>query len=273
METQKNAAASNPKSPQAMNNASAAASTLFLGQSGETWDLWVILSLVLAIAAALAVAFATTGSVVAHKREAAAAEQALGKYKLEAAGKVADAETAGIAAGTLAGNAQAAVDAAKVQIAQAKAKAAEADARAAEASLALEKFKAPRSLTPAQLDQLTEALSSYAGVPFDFSIQPSAETIDLMTQIGGALKKAGLRWEPNKTPVPFLQPGIPAAGIVAFSGFAVQYDTAKEAEWELPARAIWHALEGFGLKIRSTRIVDGKETPDAIHLYIGEKPH
>ena len=57
-----------------MNSTSAAASTLVLGQSGEAWDMWVIFSLVLAFAAALAVAAATTGSVVAHKRESRAAE-------------------------------------------------------------------------------------------------------------------------------------------------------------------------------------------------------
>jgi hypothetical protein len=74
-----------------INNANAAASTLFLGQNGEFWDFWLITSVVFAALAAIAIGVTTTGSIVSHKREAAASEGALAKYKLDTAKDIADA--------------------------------------------------------------------------------------------------------------------------------------------------------------------------------------
>jgi hypothetical protein len=68
----------------------------------------------------------TAGSVVVHKREASAASKALEQYKLDTANKVADATTAGIAAGEKAGHAQADVDATKIELAKQQTKTEEA---------------------------------------------------------------------------------------------------------------------------------------------------
>ena len=61
---------------------------------------------------------------------------------------------------------------------------AEATARAVEAQLALEKFKAPRSLTVAQKKVISDKLAKFAGMPFDFSVNPQPEPQALMAQIG-----------------------------------------------------------------------------------------
>jgi hypothetical protein len=74
-----------------ISNANAAASTLFLGHSGEWWDFWLIISVIIAALAATAIGVATVGSIVSHKRGAAAAEQALNLYKLETEEKIAEA--------------------------------------------------------------------------------------------------------------------------------------------------------------------------------------
>jgi hypothetical protein len=104
---------------QAMNATDVATSTaLLLGQDGDWWDFWMMASLIFVAVGAIAGAAFTTGSVLVHKREAAAASAALERYKLETAGKVAEATSAGIAAGEQAGHAQADVDAAKVELAK-----------------------------------------------------------------------------------------------------------------------------------------------------------
>ena len=74
----------------------------------------------------------TAGSVIVHKREAAAASATLEAYKLETAGKVADATTAGILAGEKAGHAQTDIDAANVELAKQKTLTANAALKAAE---------------------------------------------------------------------------------------------------------------------------------------------
>jgi len=91
----------------------AAASTLFLGHNGEWWDFSLIVAGILVTLAALAAVVATAGSIVAHKREAAAADLALEKFKLETEGKIS-----------------------------------ESNARAKEAELAMLRLRAPRFLDP-----------------------------------------------------------------------------------------------------------------------------
>jgi hypothetical protein len=75
--------------PETINNANAAASTLFLGHNGEWWDFWLIASVAFAALAAIAIGITTTGSIVSHKRETLAAEQELERYKTAASEKIA----------------------------------------------------------------------------------------------------------------------------------------------------------------------------------------
>jgi hypothetical protein len=149
------------------------------------------------------------------------------------------------------------------------------EARASEAQLALEKFKTPRSLSPVQQERITAKMKPFAGMPFDFSIQPDPEPIALMGQIGSTLKAAGLSWEQwhGAPGIPvFNQPGMPQAGIVAFSGLMIQIDDAKTSEWGGAVVTIWDALKAEGVEADAIRITDGTETPNAIHIYIGRKP-
>lgn len=68
-------------------------STLFLGHDGEFWDFWLIVSVVIAAMAATAIGVVTAGSVISHKREAAAAaERSLEEYKLRTAEQLAMAQ-------------------------------------------------------------------------------------------------------------------------------------------------------------------------------------
>jgi hypothetical protein len=86
-----NAATSNPQMTETIDSANAAATTLFLGHNGDWWDFWLIIAGICVAVAAIAVGVTTAGSLVAHKREALAAEQEFTKYKLDTAKDIADA--------------------------------------------------------------------------------------------------------------------------------------------------------------------------------------
>lgn len=74
----------------------ASSQILFFSRSGDWWDAGLVLSAVIAGLAATAVGVFTAGSIMAHKREAKAAETSLETYKLGVEGRVADAKVAEI---------------------------------------------------------------------------------------------------------------------------------------------------------------------------------
>jgi hypothetical protein len=161
----------------------------------------------------------------------------------------------------------------KIAVANAETIASEGRLRAANAESELLKMKTPRMLTEEQTTFLIQSAQPFKGTPFDFSIEPEQETIDLMVHIGGALREAGWLWNDwhdATAPEVFRQPGKPQAGVVAFSGFAIQYDVSKTADWDSAAVALWKALKP--LDASAKRIDDDSVTPTAIHIYIGKKP-
>lgn len=199
------------ETPQQMNANGATASTLLLGYNGDWWDFWMLFSIGLVALVAAAVGAFTVGSVMVHKREAAAASAELERYKSETAGKVAEATTAGIAAGEKAGHAQTDVDAAKVDLARqealtagATAVAAKATERAAEANLKaenlhrqnleLEKAVSPRileqNLTAQQLRPFSDVAYLVISPP-DFEPKRTAGQIRFMLWQAGWSRLAG----------------------------------------------------------------------------------
>jgi hypothetical protein len=154
--------------PETINSANAAASTLFLGHNGEWWDFWLIFAVIVAALSAIAIGVATTGSIVAHKREAAAAEIALQTFKLDTQEKISSAD----------------------------ARAAEAT-KAAEAEklerLKLEAKLAPRSLTQKEQEAISASLTQFKDTSLDVFIYGggSADALPLAGMISSALTKAG----------------------------------------------------------------------------------
>jgi len=137
------------QTPHKMNTPNVADSTvLLLGHTGSWWDFWMVLSLGgVALAGFLVVVF-TAGSILVHKREAAAASDALERYKLETKGKVADATSAGIAAGKTAGDAFLRAAALEKEAQELKA-----------ANLALKAKIQPRRLSGEESKKLSAAIS------------------------------------------------------------------------------------------------------------------
>ena len=222
-------------------SANAAASTLFLGHDGEWWDFWLIASLVFAACAAIAVGITTTGSIVSHKRETLSAEAALGIFKLATEEKIA-----------------------------------EANARVAEAQLALEKFKAPRTITVEQRNRIAGQMKQFAGQQyFGMVASDVADAWDIWREVSLSLELAG--W--TRLPPPGLaatQYGPPAgialapqAGVLVVSSAGktsaeetmVTHERAKALAAKLTDESI---LAGAGF---STEL-----PPRTIAIIIGPKP-
>lgn len=159
-------------------------------------------SLGIAALAAVAVLMFTAGSVISNKRAAQAADAALDRYKLETTGKVAEAQSAGLAAGERAGRAQSDVDKAKLEIAEANANAARLAKEAAEVNLKAEQLKAAvawRVLTPDQRHDIAKALSQEPGSINLRYTDGDPEALYYASQIAEAFANAGWHVAPGST--------------------------------------------------------------------------
>jgi len=174
----------------------ATATTLLLGHNGGWWDLWMIISVGAVAVAGLSVLIFTAGSVMVHKRETAAAEHALEKYKLEVEGKVADAKAEGLAAGKTAGDANQRASEADERAAKANERAAALEKEAAaanERTAQVMKETAWRQLTDAQKKSLSTAFATRKGKVRLMWIANDPESLALATQISDLFN--GAHWE------------------------------------------------------------------------------
>lgn len=132
----------------------------------------------------------------------------------------------------------------------------EAKARAKEAELALEKFKAPRTLTPVQRDKIIESLKPFGKVQFDMAVD-GAEAIDFAILVAErVLAKANWQWVPWTLGGGITNlPGRVQVGIVTHFGVAIQvYNPGLEAAAQSLAKGMTDA------GIERVRV----ETPNAI---------
>jgi hypothetical protein len=141
-----------------IDNATAAASTLFLGHNGEWWDFWLIISVIAAAMAATAIGVTTLGSIVSHKREVISAEDALERYKLETGKKIS-----------------------------------EANARTKEAELALFELKMPRTIWYGPFKKTLEGIRP-ATVQVLY-VKDCVDCVSVAIQIWAFLGPNGLRWD------------------------------------------------------------------------------
>lgn len=143
----------------------------------------MLITLVIAGVAALLVAAATTGAVVASKREAVASRAELERYKLTVDGKIADAKREGIEAGKAAGDALLRAAALEKEAQQLKA-----------ANLALELQVQPRRLSGEKSAKLTSALAKLQPLPIAIvSRLFDAEGADFADDLSNAFVAA--HWE------------------------------------------------------------------------------
>jgi hypothetical protein len=157
----------------------------------------------------------------------------------------------------------------------AKEGAAKANARAAEAQLALEKFKAPRLLSPEQVALIAKKIpnlpmnSLAVGV-----VDSSVEAVSLADQIFKILSMSGLRPNVNNS--------FASNTFGVFAGVMIQYTTGNDSS-ERIAGALLDALKAEGIAAKSVGgmhesvyVSNGfdRSSPSARNLLvaIGEKP-
>jgi hypothetical protein len=232
-----------------INSANAAASTLFLGHNGEWWDFWLIVSVVFAALAAIAIGITTTGSIVSHKREASAAEETLERFKIETGSKISDST----------------------------ARAAEANARALEAQVSLEKFKAPRAISPEQRNRIAEEMKKFAGQEyFGMVASGSPDAWDIWREISLSLEIAG--WKRIPSPGSEARQYGPPAGIAAAPQAGVMVYASAGSLPPQQTMAMYERAKALAAKLTDESIVAGAgfaadiSQPTAIAIVIGPKP-
>jgi hypothetical protein len=166
---------------------------------------------------------------------------------------------------------------------KAKAASAEANARALEAQVALEQFKAPRSMSPEQRQRLVRSMSKWKRLPDSgqmqsvavFAVDSSFESHALADQIADALGPSGADFSINRYPVMYGQ-SFSVAGVGILKGPSVRGNEV--------ANDLVRALNSIGIL---TFVVPEKrmshEEPDpskdnsepylsSLSIMVGEKP-
>ncbi len=200
----------------------------------------------------------------ANKQAGLAHERAA---KLETRASEAEAETK--RAEAEAAKANTASHEAVAKVSTAEARIAEAEARALEAKLALEKFKAPRTLSKEQQDRIVAKLKPFIGQQVSFSVYPDPESIALSRVIVSMLQSAGWTKSPSQI------------GDIEIEGSGVIYDTGVRAhiapadiESTIGAlNAFVSALtaEGIDSEGHRTDQLTGKRAK-TINIAVGRKP-
>ena len=165
---------------------------------------------------------------------------------------------------------------AEKQAADANTRAAEAQKGAADAQLALERYKAPRRLSPKQVAAITAAMHRYAGTEFTAGVYNDKEPIDLMIQISSALLAAGwkdARWQGGGDIVLNPAPNRAAIGYVVVEGLYVQADASQALRFEPIMQALAAELERDGLptKVEFGNLPEN-DNKGAIRILVGKKP-
>jgi hypothetical protein len=136
-----------------------------LGLSLHNWENVMLIFLGVAAIAAVFVGISTYAVVRLQKVESEYARKSLEEYKLEAGGKIS-----------------------------------EANARAAEANLEIERLKAPRSLSAEQQARIRDKVKDFHGTTFDITTYPwETEPAAFSRDISKTLEEAAWAFNPNKS--------------------------------------------------------------------------
>jgi hypothetical protein len=239
--------------------------SLLWGYALEFWDRVGIVSLIVGAIIGVAALLLTAASAYILYRVADAAQVELVAQTKSSSELIAglNRETARLAADG---------DASRQKIA-------EANARALEAQLALEKFKAPRDLNPAQQAQITYAVLPFKGTRFDMAVIPSdPEAIVLVGKIAGPLRAAGWEWiEFNHPGGPFMNvytwPDLPNVGQFSDVGISIKLNSDHAAEFQKAADELSKALRAAGFDTTvDVADIPGIPNHDTLHILVGKKP-
>jgi hypothetical protein len=154
---------------------------------------------------------------------------------------------------------------------------ADAKVRAANAELALEKFKAPRTLSIALQSKITEQMKAFAGTVVTFGVFQDPEALSLLDQVSETLTSAGWveqEWKSGGDIVLTRGGGHPIAGYTFVSGLYIQADNTHAADFGPVVQKLAGLLSSEGIPVHAEV---GHMAPntnnDAIKILIGQKQH
>lgn len=157
------------------------------------------------------------------------------------------------------------------EIAASNERAAEANARALEASLALEKFKAPRSLSMEAQQRIVAKVKPFAGTQFNVSATQDKEALNLLMGIEDALNAA--EWKELKMigEGTLRRNGRPSVILVVEVGVSIQVAQSMKEKLLPTAKALVEALNEEGIDARD-EFTWNNSNSDIIHVVVGQKP-
>ena len=169
----------------------------------------------------------------------------------------------------------------QAEIKTAGARIAEAEAKSAEARVTLARLVNPRTLTPAQVDEIGSEVAGFKGTLFDLGIVgDDMEISELLPLVEQALNKGGWitkPWAPlNQMTVLVYDrssAGLPTVGLISATGILFIVEPGDEA-------ALWPAAIAAAVALRTrgvgavARVADGTRSSNrhVIHVLIGKKP-
>jgi hypothetical protein len=160
----------------------------------------------------------------------------------------------------------------RLDIAKANESAKQAEARAAEATLALERLKAPRTLSIEQQTRIREKLRKFAGQKFDFNVYPESEPMALATMFDAILKSAGWERIDSQSGAIVVTVAGSTAGTAYLNG--VEVFVGPDNEDAIPVLAeLASAISENGIPCIPHKLDELKgKTPKAILIAVGNKP-
>lgn len=230
-----------------------------LGHGSDWWSGAMIGSLGLAAFVAVLVVAATAGLVIVQKREAVSAKAELERYKSTADGKIAEAKTLGIKAGSDSA-------AARTESAQANARASDFENQAAQARLEAEKIKqavAWRTIPEDVTRSLISELSAHKGSVNLRWTNGDPEAMFVAIEFSQILGKAGWKIGSGASTMRLLPFGIHIPNDDSADGKALR---AAFEKVHIQFSAEPWPSNAFGLEFAVERI------PNAPELYIGSRP-
>jgi hypothetical protein len=151
---------------------------------------------------------------------------------------------------------------------------ARANERAAEAQLALEKFKAWRTINADDQKQMVKSLRAFKGTPFSLSTAGQPEPISLVQLVRSILRQAEWTQLPAPWGTNFLGDSMPSisVNVETHSGIILFVNPSRLHDWGAAAGILKQLLEKQGFDTRESNPTEGIDAkPDAIHISIGTK--
>jgi hypothetical protein len=244
-----------------------------LNKSLDWWNAAMVWALVFVAVAAVAVVVTTRIALMRAKQVADAQEQLIQAKDKQLALDLKDRDLMIAEASGNAAAAQAKAEGFRLEIAESNTRAEEAKERAAKANLELQRFKAPRTLSPAQQARIAAKLKAFVGILYDGGIGPKGdpEPLYIFRSIHSALSSAGwtqIAWTGGEET--YTEAGMSPIGLTMVTNVIVDVHPDQWEKLGAAATALAAALSEEGIDA----IADSKPTTikgNAIHIRIGRK--